>query len=67
MKTYIKNKNEMHLFIFLVICLTFFAGFFYAYNDSVWVWMFWGMAVILLQNSKEIHKSKNSLIRELNK
>ncbi len=50
MQAYFKTKNELHLFIFIAICTTFFAGFFYAYSDSVWVWMFYIIAVILLQN-----------------
>lgn len=52
MKTYLRTKNELHLFVFIAICTTFFAGFFYAYNDSIWVWMFYIIAVILLQNDK---------------
>ena len=52
MQAYFKTKNEFHLFIFIAICTTFFAGFFYAYSDSVWVWMFYIIAVILLQNDK---------------
>ena len=53
MQAYFKTKNELHLFIFIAICTTFFAGFFYAYNDSIWVWMFYIIALILLQNSED--------------
>lgn len=53
-KAYFRNKDWLYLFVFIVICSTFFAGFFYAYNDSVWVWMFWIMAIFLL-NKEDIN------------
>jgi len=52
-REYLRTKNELHLFTFIAICTTFFAGFFYAYNDSIWVWMFYIIAVILLQNGND--------------
>ena len=48
-----KTNNEFYLFIFSAISLIFFSGFFYAYNDSVWVWMIWIIAIFLLQNIEE--------------
>jgi len=59
---YLKTNDILMLFVFLTICTTFFAGFFYAYNDSIWVWMFYAIAVIMLQRSEDkkalSHKEK---------
>ena len=52
-QAYLRSNNELNLFVFIAICTTFFAGLFYAYNDSIWVWMFYIIAVILLQNSED--------------
>jgi hypothetical protein len=53
-KKYYRSNNELTLFVFIAICTTFFAGFFYAYNDSVWVWMFYAIAVLLVQDNEII-------------
>ncbi len=52
-KAYFRSKDRLYLFVFIVICSTFFAGFFYAYNDSIWVWMFWATAIFLLQKDEK--------------
>jgi len=49
MRAYFKTKRSMFLFVFLTIATTFFGGFFYSYNDSIWVWIFYLIAVLILQ------------------
>jgi len=48
MQRYTKTNESLYLFLSITVLLVFFSGFFYAYNDSVWVWMFWIIAIFLL-------------------
>ncbi|RLC48002.1 MAG: hypothetical protein DRI23_10810 [Candidatus Cloacimonadota bacterium] len=52
-KKYYRSNNEINLFVVIAIITTFFAGFFYAYSDSVWIWMFYAIAVLLLLADSE--------------
>ncbi|MBL7085957.1 MAG: O-antigen ligase family protein [Candidatus Cloacimonetes bacterium] len=54
----LSDKKEYILITITGLITTFFAGFFYGYNDSLWFWMFYLIALLLI-NDDILKRQKN--------